>query len=112
MHEANARLAALLRYLQTEQVEHVVADETSPEQGTSIIVAVDTLRRLPELLNEFCRRTGMCLVHHWYEAGDQGFMLSWLNVQQRPQFVTLRSSPTGGIANGTVYGAGASRPAC
>lgn len=95
------KIDALLRYLETEQIEHVVFAEATPtnaEQASArliatIGVAAETLPQLPPILSEFCRRHGMYLVHHWYEAGDQVFMLSWLNEQQRPEFMSLRAKP-------------------
>lgn len=95
--EASApRLGALLRYLQTEQIEHVVSegetdDDCSGVQPTAtIVVEADTLPLLPRVLNEFCRRYEMQLVHHWCRGTDQLFMLAWLNEQQRPDFMSLR----------------------
>ncbi|MBM0105401.1 hypothetical protein JM946_11610 [Steroidobacter sp. S1-65] len=89
------RLAALLRHLQSEQLEHVIAEEEG-EAGESthpvatILVAAESLPQLPRLLNEFCRRNEMSLVYHCHRAADQVFMLSWLSEQQRPQFISLR----------------------
>jgi thymidylate kinase len=111
-----SRLSALLRYLQTEQIDHVVAEEIASEEANSgqansgqacaeqcatapltatIVVAAETLPRLPEVLNEFCRRHGMSLVHHCYEDGDDVFMLSWLNSRQRPEFLSLKVQRNG-----------------
>ncbi len=90
------RLGALLRYLQTEQIEHVVSDERSDDACSgaqltaTIVVAAETLPLLPPVLHEFCRRQEMQLVHHWCRGSDQLFMLSWLNELQRPEFVSLR----------------------
>jgi thymidylate kinase len=93
----NGALGALLRHLQTEQLEHVVAeeqhsgaDELATPSSATIVVAWETLPQLPAVLNEFCRCNGMSLVHHRHQAGEQVFMLSWLNEQQRPEFVSLR----------------------
>lgn len=93
--------SALLRHLEAEQIEHVALDElndpavddpapdaVSPA-GLAIIVAAETLPRLPATLNEFCRRNDMALVHHWHEKGAQVFMLGWLNERQRPEFLSL-----------------------
>lgn len=94
--KGNEPCVALLRYLQTEQIEHVVVDD--PDGGSeqaavrasaTIVVAADTLPALPTVLNEFCRRNDMSLVHHWWRAGDQTFMLSWLDERQRPGFLSL-----------------------
>ncbi|MFC4307843.1 hypothetical protein ACFPN2_02010 [Steroidobacter flavus] len=89
------RLAALLRYLQTEPIEHVVSDEPADEACSgvqltaTIVVASETLPLLPPVLNEFCRRHEMQLVHHWCRGSDELFLLSWLNEQQRPDFMAL-----------------------
>lgn len=95
--EAGAsRLGALLRYLQTEQIEHVVSDEESDDDcsgvrlSATVVVAAETLPLLPPTLNEFCRRHEMQLVHHWCRGTDELFMLSWLNERQRPEFISLR----------------------
>lgn len=95
--EAGAsRLGALLRYLQAEQIEHVVSDELSDDDCSgvpltaTIVVAAATLPLLPPALNEFCRRHEMQLVHRWCRDSDQLFMLSWLNERQRPDFLSLR----------------------
>jgi thymidylate kinase len=88
---------ALLRHLQAEQVEYVLPEddegndaEASSTPGTTIIVAAQTVPQIPRLLHEFCRRNDMSLVHHYRRAGEQIFMLSWIDEQQRPQFVLLR----------------------
>ena len=95
--EARApHVGALLRYLQTEQIEHVVSDERAADDcagvypSATIVVAAETLPLLPAALNEFCRRHDMQLVHHWCRGSDELFMLSWLNEQQRPDFMSLR----------------------
>lgn len=96
-NEADApRLGALLRYLQTEQIEYVVSDEPV-DDGCSgvrliatIVVAAETLPLLPRVLNEFCRRQDLQLVHHWCHGGDELFVFSWLNERQRPDFMALR----------------------
>jgi thymidylate kinase len=95
--EADApRLDALLRYLQTEQIEHVVSEERADDDGSSvpltatIVVAAQTLPLLPAVLNEFCRRHDLQLVHHQCGAIDELFMFSWLNEKQRPDFMSLR----------------------
>lgn len=95
--EADApRLGALLRYLQTEQIEHVVSDEPSDSNCSNlpltacIVVAAETLPLLPTVLNEFCRRHDLQLVHHHCRARDELFMFSWLNEKQRPDFMSLR----------------------
>lgn len=102
MHEYQAidadvpRLGALLRYLQTEQIEHVVVDELAGDDGSgvrlsaSIIVAAETLPLLPSVLNEFCRRHDLQLVHYGCHGADELYMFSWLNEQQRPDFMSLR----------------------
>ena len=59
-------------------------------QLATIVLTPESLPQLPPLLHEFCRRNGVCLVYHCHQAGDQVFMLSWLNEQQRPEFVSLR----------------------
>lgn len=90
------RLGALLRHLQTEQIEHVVSDEPTDDACSgvqltaTVVVAAETLPLLPPVLNEFCRRQEMQLVHHWCRGADQLFMLSWLNERQRPEFMSLR----------------------
>ncbi len=56
----------------------------------TIVVAAETLPLLPPVLNEFCRRHEMQLVHHWCRGSDELFMLSWLNERQRPDFMSLR----------------------
>jgi serine acetyltransferase/thymidylate kinase len=88
-HE-NGTAGALLRYLQAEQIEHVVADEppTSP-QAVGIVVAAESLPRLPEALHDFCRRNRLDLVHHCHTANGQVFGLSWFNAQQRPEFFSV-----------------------
>ncbi len=91
---AATRLAALLRHLQVEQLEHVIAEEqdstASTQPTATIMVAEHSLSLLPRLLHEFCRRNDMSLVYHCHHAADQVFMLSWLSEQQRPQFLSLR----------------------
>nr|WP_298728397.1 hypothetical protein [uncultured Steroidobacter sp.] len=90
------RLGALLRYLQAEQIEHVVAEEPVEDDcsgvrlSASIVVAAETLPLLPPLLNEYCRRHDMQLVHHWCRGTDELYMFSWLNEHQRPDFMSLR----------------------
>jgi serine acetyltransferase/thymidylate kinase len=92
------RLSSLLRHLEAEQIEHVVADEPPPDlivaasspAAVTLIVAAQALPRLPAALNEFCRRNDMALAHHWHERGAQVFMLSWINEQQRPEFMSLQ----------------------
>jgi len=90
------RVGALLRYLQTEQIEYVVSDEpvdddcSSVRVGATIVVAAETLPLLPSILNEFCRRNDMQLVHHWCQDRDQLFMFCWLGERQRPDFISLR----------------------
>lgn len=88
-------LIALLRHLQTEQLEHVVADQEQGNDGqlATIVVAPENLPQLPHLLHEFCRCNDVCLAYHYHQAGAQVFMLSWLNEQQRPEFVSLRVAP-------------------
>lgn len=93
--EAGARasvLTALLRHLKAEQLEHVVADEAPGNDGqlATIVLAPEYLPQLPPLLHEFCRCNDVCLAYHYHRAGDQVFMFSWLNEQQRPEFVSLR----------------------
>lgn len=89
-------LGALLRHLQTEQIEYVVSDEPADEScssvrlGVTIVVAAETLPLLPTVLNEFCRRNELQLVHHWCRDRDQLFMFCWLNERQRPEFMSLR----------------------
>ena len=98
MQEFAPQLGALLRHLETEQIEHVVPSEaptdhtqdSAPADTATIIVAADTLALLPAVLNAFCLRNHMQLVHHCHVQGDQLFMLSWLGSQQRPKFATLR----------------------
>lgn len=88
-----SHLAALLRHLQAEQLEHVLADDKNADKNSSeasIVVAPETLPQIPPALHEFCRRNDMALVHHYHQAGDQVFMLSWLNPQHRPEFISLR----------------------
>lgn len=89
-----ALIGPLLRHLQTEQIEHVVAEEESGagpvRPGATIVVAAETLPTLPLVLHEFCRRHDMSLVHHWHRAGDQVFVLGGLDEQHRPDFLTLR----------------------
>ena len=100
------RLGALLRYLQTEQLEHVVSDEpledgcSSVHLSATIVVAPETFPALPPLLNEFCRRNQMQLVHHWCHGGDELFMFSWLNERQRPDFMALRVQRPAGKQGG------------
>lgn len=94
---AAPRLGALLRHLETEQIEHVI-DESPVEAGkdsfaqiaVTITVARAALLRLPTALNEFCSRNGMDLVYHCHAYGGQVFMLSWLDERQRPEFLALR----------------------
>lgn len=95
--EADAPLlGALLRYLQTEQIDYVVSDEpvddgcSSVRLTTTIMVAAETLPLLPPILNEFCRRQEMQLVHHWCQGADRLFMFCWLDERQRPEFMSLR----------------------
>lgn len=86
-------LSALLRHLQTEQLEHVVVEEDNSggEVATvTIRVAAETVRQLPPVLNEFCRCNDLSLVHHYHQGGGQVFMLSGLDEQQRPEFMSLR----------------------
>src|SRR5690349_10873521 len=98
MQEFAPQLGALLRHLETEQIEHVVPSESptdhpqdsAPARTVTIIVAADTLAELPTALNEFCQRNHMQLVHHCHAQGDQLFMVSWLDSKQRPEFATLR----------------------
>ncbi|HEY0685057.1 MAG TPA: hypothetical protein VGD45_22150 [Steroidobacter sp.] len=92
---AEARLAALLRHLQAEQVEHVVVEEDGDSgepkhKGASLVVAAESLPQLPRVLHEFCRRNDMSLVDHCHRAGEQMFMLGWFDAEQRPEFVSLR----------------------
>ena len=93
--------SALLRHLQAEQVDYVLPEENSGDNadlasssdstlGTTILVAPETVPQLPSVLHEFCRRNDMCLVHHYRQAGEQVFMLSWLDERQRPEFISLR----------------------
>jgi serine acetyltransferase/thymidylate kinase len=90
------RLGALLRHLQAEQIEHVVADEPTRDDcsgvrlSATIVVAAETLPLLPPVLNEYCRRHDMQLVHHCCQGTDELYMFSWLNEQQRPDFMSLR----------------------
>ncbi|HEY0942258.1 MAG TPA: hypothetical protein VGE08_19360 [Steroidobacter sp.] len=89
--------SALLRHLLAEQVDYVLPEEESDKQTdgssapeTTILTAAATLPQIPSVLHEFCRRNDMTLVHHYRQAGEQGFMLSWLNERQRPEFFSLR----------------------
>jgi thymidylate kinase len=91
------KIGALLRHLETEQLEHVIDEspeaagaDSSAQLAVTIVVATAELLRLPMALNEFCRRNGMDLVYHCYAHGGQVFMLSWLDERQRPEFLTLR----------------------
>ena len=91
----NGAVGAMLRHLQAEHVGHVVAEDEHDEHlsmssSATIVVAAETLQQIPPVLNEFCRCNGMSLVYHYHQAGDQVFMLSWLNEQQRPEFISLR----------------------
>lgn len=94
---AAPKLGALLRYLETEQIEHVIdespaeaSQDSFAEIAVTIKIATEALQRLPFVLNEFCRRNGLDLVYHCHAHGGQVFMLSWFNEQQRPEFLALR----------------------
>jgi serine acetyltransferase/thymidylate kinase len=95
-------LGALLRHLQAEQIDLVIPEqerrpEGEPVSSATIVVAAETLPQLPTVLHEFCRRNEMSLVHHYYQDGHQVFMLSWINEQQRPEFVSLRVADAGSL---------------
>lgn len=92
-----SKIGALLRHLQTEQIEHVIdespeeaGEDSSAQLAVTIMVATVELPRLPLVLNEFCRRHGLDLVYHCHAGGGQVFMLSWLDQRQRPEFLSLR----------------------
>ncbi|MBL8272048.1 hypothetical protein, partial [Steroidobacter sp.] len=93
-----ARLDALLRHLQTEQIQHVVADDEGRDSDgqrskqtrhATVVVAVDAVPLLPGVLNDFCRRNDMLLAYHCARAGQELYMVSWLDQQQRPDFIAL-----------------------
>lgn len=91
---------ALLRHLQAEQVDYVLSEEDPGDAAdcsgtpcTTVLVAAETVPRIPSVLHEFCCRNGMSLVHHHRRAGEQEFMLSWLNERLRPEFISMRVRP-------------------
>ena len=98
MPELAPALGALLRHLETEQIEHGVPNDatsddvqdSAPANAITIVVAAETLAHMPTVLHQFCQRNRMQLVHHCQSQGDQLFMFSWLDSRQRPEFATVR----------------------
>lgn len=82
-------VGALLRHLDSEQVEHVRDDSPSANASASIVVSEESLARVPMTLHEFCRRNDLQLVHSWPSEAGATYTLSWLNEQQRPEFFSL-----------------------
>lgn len=86
---ASNLVGALLRHLDTEQVEHVRDEHPVANASASIAVAEASLSRIPAMLNEFCRRNDLQLVHHWPSESGELYTLSGLNADQRPEFFSL-----------------------
>ncbi len=80
---------ALLRHLDAEQVEHVRDDPPAANASASIVASEESLPRIPQALNEFCRRNQLQLVHYWPSENGELYTLSWLNAEQRPEFFSL-----------------------
>jgi len=89
MSTATSLVGALLRHLDAERVEHVRDEQPVGHASASIVVAEESLLRIPATVNEFCRRNDLHLVHYWPSESGELYMLSGLNAQQRPEFFTL-----------------------
>lgn len=85
----SSMVSALLRHLDAEQMEYVRDEQPEAGASASIVVSEESLPRLPPVLNEFCRRNDLQLVHYW--PGDSGdlYTLSWLSAERRPEFFSL-----------------------
>ena len=86
---ASNLVGALLRHLDSEQVEHVRDEQPAANEAASIVVSDEFSSRVPMALHEFCRRNDLQLVHCWPSEAGETYVLSWLNEQQRPEFFSL-----------------------
>lgn len=82
-------VGALLRHLDADRVECVRDEQPVANASASIVVAEESLLRIPAALNEFCRHNDLQLVHHWPSESGEMYMLAGRNAQQRPEFLTL-----------------------